>query len=270
MGYYVAVEEGVNVYVEELNPSGTHTVLLLHGWPLNHSAYEYQLDKLPRHGIRCLAMDTRGFGRSDRPWHGYDYNRLADDVFAVINALGLKGITLGGHSMGGAIAVRYMARHNAHAVKKLALFGAAAPSFVRRADFPYGHTQTEVSGLIAQASNNRPSLLRSFNEMFFYQYINPPLADWFFHLGLSAAGWATAACLVTLRDATLFGDLSRIHVPTLILHGVHDLVCPFAFAEAQHRAIHSSVIIPYEHSGHGLFYEQREAFNDDLLRFIQV
>jgi len=270
MGYYIAVEEGVNVYVEELNPSGSHTVLLLHGWPLNHSAYEYQLDKLPRYGIRCLAMDMRGFGRSDRPWHGYDYNRLADDVLMVIKSLGHSGITLGGHSMGGAIAVRYMARHHAHGVKKLALFGAAAPSFVRRADFPYGHTQAEVSGLISQAGSNRPSLLRSFNEMFFYQYINQPLADWFFNLGLSAAGWATAACLVTLRDETLFGDLSRIHVPTLILHGVHDLVCPFAFAETQHRAIHSSVLIPYEHSGHGLFYEQREAFNDDLLRFIQV
>ena len=73
-------------------------------------------------------MDIRGFGQSSRPWHGYDYNRLSDDVRGVIDALQLNNITLGGHSTGGAIAIRYIARHKSHGVSKLALFAAAAPS----------------------------------------------------------------------------------------------------------------------------------------------
>jgi non-heme chloroperoxidase len=103
--------------------------------------------------------------------------------------------------------------------------------------------------------------------MFFHQYITPSLGDWFYGLGLEAAGWATVACLATLRDSTLFGDLNRIHVPTLIMHGVHDRVCPFALGEAQHQGIRASVLIPFEQSGHGLFVEQRDKFNSDLAGF---
>jgi len=267
MGYQIMVEPGVQVYVEDLNPQGAHTILFLHGWPLNGNAYEYQLEHLPKMGFRCLAMDTRGFGRSDRPWHGYDYNRLADDVRAVIDAFGLEGITLAGHSMGGAIAIRYMARHGGKGVSRLALFGAAAPSFVRRPDFPYGKTRDEVNALIEQGYRSRPTMLRAFGDMFFYRYVPPALGDWFFGLGLEAAGWATMQCLVTLRDSTMFGDLGRVRVPTLILHGVHDMICPFALGEMQHRGIRGSTLVPFEESGHGLFWEQREKFNSELAGF---
>ncbi len=267
MGYHIEAEPGVQLYVEDLNPQGSRTILFLHGWPLNHNAYEYQLEHLPKMGFRCLAMDTRGFGRSDRPWSGYDYNRLADDVRAVIDAFSLSNITLAGHSMGGAIALHYVARHNGHGVGKLALFGAAAPTFVKRPDFPYGHMRDEVSGLIEMGYNNRPSLLRTFGSMFFYQYVRSSLEDWFYDLGLQAAGWSTMSCLTTLKDSTMFGDLARVHVPTLILHGVHDRVCPFQLGEAQHQGIRGSILVPFEQSGHGLFWEQREKFNSELAGF---
>ena len=267
MGYQIMVEPGVQVYVEDLNPQGTRTILFLHGWPLNLNAYEYQLEQLPKMGFRCLAMDTRGFGRSDRPWGGYDYNRLADDVRAVIDTFSLDNITLAGHSMGGAIALHYVARHNGHGVGRLALFGAAAPTFVKRPDFPCGHTRDEVSGLIEMGYNDRPSLLRTFGSMFFFQYVRSSLEDWFYDLGLQAAGWSTMACLTTLKDSTLFGDLGRVRLPTLIMHGVHDRVCPFQLGEAQHQGIRGSVLVPFEQSGHGLFWEQREKFNSELAGF---
>ena len=75
---------------------------------------------------------------SDKPWGGYDYNRLSDDVRCVVDALKLQDFTLAGHSTGGAIAIRYMARHNGYGVSKLALFAAAAPSLIKRPNFPYG------------------------------------------------------------------------------------------------------------------------------------
>ena len=270
MGQYVQADQNVRVYVEDIGPQSGPAVLLLHGWPLSHKAYEYQFNQLPKLGIRCIGMDMRGFGQSDRPFDGYGYNRLADDVRAVIDAMELTDLTLGGHSMGGAIALRYMARHNAHGVRRLALFGAAAPSFVRRPDFPFGHPQSEVSEMIEQAYVDRPVLLRSFGEMFFYRFISAPMAQWFFGLGLEAAGWATAAALLTLRDATLFGDISKIQVPTLIMHGVHDRVCPFVLGETQHRAIRGSVLIPFEKSGHALFIEQQAEFNAHLARFVEM
>lgn len=268
MGYYVPVEPGVNVYIHDVNPSGQKVILFLHGWPLSHRAYEYQFDRLPGKGIRCIGMDIRGFGWSDKPWSGYSYDRLADDVKCVVDALHLQDITLAGHSMGGAIAVRYMARHQGYGVSRLALFAAAAPSFTQRPDFPYGFTKEEVNQYLMTCYNDRPLMLQQFGNIFFFQYVTSGLSDFFFQLGLQAAGWSTAQCLVSLRDESLFADLPQIRVPTLILHGIHDKVCPFPLGEAQKAAIPNATLIPLEFSGHGGFYDQRDKFNQELARFV--
>ena len=102
MGYYVRVEQGVNIYVEDVNSGSEKVILFIHGWPANHNMFEYQFNQLTKLGYRCIGMDTRGFGNSDKPASGYNYDRLADDVHGVIEALKLHNITLAGHSMGGA------------------------------------------------------------------------------------------------------------------------------------------------------------------------
>lgn len=119
MGHYIEVETGVNLYVEDLNKEGKETIVFLHGWPGSHKLFEYQFDYLAQNGCRCIGIDQRGFGKSDRPLHGYDYNTLSDDLRCVIQALRLSEFTLLGHSTGGAIAIRYMSRHKGFRVKKL-------------------------------------------------------------------------------------------------------------------------------------------------------
>ena len=91
----------------------------MHGWPVNYKMFEYQMNVLPNHGIRTIAMDFRGYGLSDKPSTGYDYDRMADDVRAVIDDLGLTDAILAGFSMGGAIAAHYMARHQGHGYPSL-------------------------------------------------------------------------------------------------------------------------------------------------------
>ena len=130
MGYFVTVEPGVNIYVEDVNPEGNKTILFIHGWPLNHKQFEYQFDVLPAMGYRCIGIDWRGYGNSDKPFDGYNFDRLADDIRVVIGALQLKDFTLAGHSTGGAISIRYMARYQGYGVSKLVLIDAASPTSV--------------------------------------------------------------------------------------------------------------------------------------------
>ncbi len=270
MGYYVPVEPGVKIYVEDLNPEGEKAILFLHGWPGSHSLFEYQFNHLPKMGYRCVGIDTRGFGNSDKPWKGYDYDRLADDVRAVVEALNLHDFTLSGHSTGGAVAIRYMARYNGYEVAKLSLFAAAAPSLIQRPYFPYGLQREAVIEIIEQTYNDRPAMLRAFGDMFFFQYRTPALLDWFFQLGLQAANWSTAAVAFSwLNEERLFSDLETIQAPTLILHGIHDKVCLFPLAIAQNKGIKNSRLVPFEYSGHGLFYDERDKFNQELARFIE-
>ncbi len=269
MGYQIQVEPEVKLYIEDLNPESRKIILFIHGWPANHNLFEYQFDHLSQIGYRCIGIDIRGFGNSDKPLGGYSYDRLADDIRSVVEALGLRNFTLAGHSVGGAIAIRYMARHNSYGVSKLTLFAAAAPSFTKRSDFPYGLTKEEVTLLIQETYNDRPKMLRGFGEMFFFQNITKPFSDWFFQLGLQAAGWSTAKVAVSLRDECLFYDLETIQVPTLILHGIHDKVCLYPLAVAQNRGIKNSLLVPFQYSGHGLFWEERDKFNRELSEFIR-
>lgn len=268
MGYYIKVDKNVKIYVEDLNPDGKCTILFIHGWPANQKMFEYQFNQLPQMGFRCIGVDTRGFGKSDRPVCGYDYDRLADDIHCIIKALNLEDITLLGHSTGGAIAVRYMARHKGYGVSKLILCAAAVPTVAQRTNFPYGVPQQTVFDIIKGTYTDRPNMLQGFGNIFFYQYITQPFSEWFFQLGLEAAGWSTAEVAKTwLEDDQLFNDLEEICVPTLILHGIHDKVILSPLTEYQHQHIRNSKYILFRFSGHGLFYDEREKFNREVAQF---
>ncbi len=75
--------EPIQLYYEDTLQG--RPVVFVHGWPLSNEMWEYQFNELPRYGIRCIAYDRRGFGRSDKPWGRYDYDTLAADLKAVID-----------------------------------------------------------------------------------------------------------------------------------------------------------------------------------------
>lgn len=265
---YIEVAKGVSIYVEDINPGGGMPVLFIHGWPVNQKMYEYQFNLLPNYGFRCIGMDLRGFGNSSRPWNGFSYNQLADDLRAVVDTLGLKSFILVGFSIGGAIAIRYLARHEGFGVTKLALISAAAPVFTKRTDYPFGFSKEEVNMLLYKTYTDRPKMLSEFGSMFFASPITSEFAGWFQDLGLEASGHGTAMGLVALRDEDLRNDLPGVQVPTGIFHGILDRIVPFQSALQLHKGITQSELFPFEHSGHGVFYDELDRFNHTFLQFL--
>ena len=268
MNYNIEVEPGVKVFVEDINPTGNKTIVFLHGLPVNRKMYEYQLNILPNYGYRCIAVDFRGFGSSDRPWNGYSFNRLSDDIRVIMESLNLQNVTLVGFSTGGGVAVRYMARHAGYGVCKLALLAAAAPKFTRSQDYPYGMTKEQVDHLINGAYKDRPQMLYDFGKLFFASQVTPSFADWFQGLGLEAAGYSTIKTVVSLRDEDTRPDLQAIRVPTGIFHGVLDKICPFQFATILNSQIKGSQLYRFENSGHAIFYDELQLFNKRFLHFL--
>ena len=259
---------GVGINVGDIG-SGK-PVVFIHGWPVNHNMFEYQFTELPKHGYRCIGIDLRGFGDSDKPWEGYNYDTMADDVKAVLDTLNLQDVTLVGFSMGGSISIRYMSRHQGARIKKLALLGAASPCFTKREDFPYGIDKSAVDDLIRQTYKDRPSMLRNFSEIFFAapEKLSAEFKIWNLSLGLAASAHATIQCAIELRDADLRKDLASIHVPTLILHGADDRICLFDLAKVMHESIKGSQLVQIEKAGHGFYFEERERINSELIKFI--
>ncbi|CAM4338319.1 pimeloyl-ACP methyl ester carboxylesterase [Paenibacillus endophyticus] len=271
MGHYIEVERKVKLYVEDI---GTGTpVIFLHGWPLSSRMFEAQFTLLSEQGYRCIGIDQRGFGKSSAPAAGYDYDRLADDVKAVIEYLRLEHAFLIGFSVGGAIAVRYMARHGGYGIQKLALIGAAAPSFSQREDYPHGMKREEADAQIAAAKKDRPQMLRDFGELFLANTasnpISEPFKDWLQLLGLEASAWGTVRTFESLRDEDLRSDIVQIKAATTIFQGALDQICPPEFAKQLLNGIDGSTLVTFEQSGHGILYDEPARFNQELLEFLK-
>ena len=138
--FYITSSDNVKIAVYNYDCGGKRTVFFIHGWPLSHKIYEYQINCLIDAGYRVVAIDLRGFGASDSPACDYSYDRMASDIYEIIMALRLTNIILVGFSMGGAIALRYMNVYQGYGVKQLILLSAAAPSWTQRPGFPFGLT----------------------------------------------------------------------------------------------------------------------------------
>lgn len=97
----IEATDGTRLAVYDFNPYGKEAVVLLHGWPLSHKMYEYQIGRLLKCGYRVVALDLRGFGASDTPDRVYSFNQMATDLHSVVLCLGLRCFTLVGFSMAG-------------------------------------------------------------------------------------------------------------------------------------------------------------------------
>ncbi|OQP63564.1 alpha/beta hydrolase [Niastella vici] len=266
---FIEVEKNVKLHVTDLGEGSP--VVLIHGWPLSDAMYEYQYQELVEKGFRVIGITLRGFGKSDKPYGKYNYDVYADDIKIVLDKLNIQKATIGGFSMGGAISIHYVAKYNAAHVAKLALFGAAAPVWTKRTDYPYGFTKETVNELIALSKTNRPQLLENFGKIFAASEtaLSPGIGNWLSGINMEASPYAATQSLIALRDTDLRPELSKISIPTVIFHGVKDKICEFALAEQMHKGIKNSTIVPFENSGHGLFVEEREKFNNELIKFIK-
>jgi non-heme chloroperoxidase len=266
---YIEVEPNVRLHVTDLGEG--KPVVLIHGWPLSDAMYEYQEAELVQKGYRVVAITLRGFGLSDKPGGKYNYDVFADDIKVVLDKLKIEDATIGGFSMGGATVIHYVARHNGAHVTKLALFGAAAPVWTKRDDFKFGlWTKEDVNGLIALNNTNRPQLLENFGKIFpaSETSVSPGYAAWLGSIQSQASPYAMGESLKALRDTDLREDLKKIKIPTLILHGKLDKICAYDLAEQMHKSISGSKLVPLEKSGHGLFIEELEKFNSELISFM--
>ena len=267
---FIEVEPNVKLHVTDLGEG--KPVVLIHGWPLSDAMYEYQYAALLENDYRVIGITLRGFGLSDKPGGKYNYDVFADDIKVILDKLEIKEATIGGFSMGGATVIHYVAKYKAAHVSKLALFGAAAPVWAKRADFTFGlWTKEDITGLITLNNTNRPLLLETFGKIFPANdtSVSSGHGAWLGSIQAQASPYAMGEALKTLRDSDLREDLKNINIPTLILHGKLDKICSYELAEQMHAAIAHSKLIAFEKSGHALFIEELEKFNAELIQFVQ-
>ncbi|MDD5286625.1 MAG: alpha/beta hydrolase, partial [Desulfuromonadaceae bacterium] len=221
---YIEIGDNISLHIRDWGEGSA--IVFIPGWPFGHEIFEYQFTQLTQRGYRCIGTSMRGFGKSSKPWgeNNYTYDVFADDLQSILLSLDLSNVTLVGFSMGGAIALRYMARHKGDRIANLVLCSAAAPCFTARPGFPFGLEPGAVDSLIKLCYSDRAKLNADFGKQFFKDstVITPELLNWFLSLGMEASAHATGVCLATLRDSDLREDIPSVKVPTVLFHGLHD------------------------------------------------
>ena len=227
---FIAVEENVKLHVIDLGEGPT--VVLIHGWPLSNAMYEYQYQFLVAKGYRVIGITLRGFGKSDKPYGRYDFDVFSDDIKVVLEKLKIENAVLGGFSMGGAVVIHYVTKYNAAHISKLALFGAAAPSWRQREGSPFGISEADGNGLVLQTMTARQDLIAGFGAAFPAKEgnISKNVEKWLENINLEASPYAITESIKALLNLDLRPQLSKISIPVAIFHGTQDKLCSFEFA----------------------------------------
>ena len=249
-------------------------VVMIHGWPLSREMWEYQLGDLVDAGFRVVKYDRRGFGKSSKPWNGYDYDTFAADLNEILEQLDLKNVTLVGFSMGGGEVVRYLSNYGTQRVKKIALISTVLPFLQKTAGNPDGVDQKVFEEIMQQIRNDRVGFLDEFGKVFFgvnmvSHPVSKPLLEYYRMLGSFAAARSTLQCVVAFSQTDFREDVRTIKIPTLIIHGNDDKIVPIEASSNRTAAmIPGSHYLVYEGAPHGLFYEYWKKLNADLVNFI--
>jgi non-heme chloroperoxidase len=249
-------------------------IVLIHGFPLSGRAWERQERALLDDGFRVITYDRRGFGKSSQPTVGYDYDTFAADLAALVEALDLRNVDLAGHSMGGGEIVRYLGNYGSGRVRRAVIVSGVPPYLLKTPDTPNGVPQEAFDEIAAGLRADRFAYFTGWNKNFFNldQTLGTRISEeavrdaWNTAAGASPTG--TIACVATWYT-DFRGDLPKIDVPVLVMHGSADRILPIEACGARtHEAISSSEYVVIDGADHGLCWTYADEVNEALLSFL--
>ncbi|MEC9445045.1 MAG: alpha/beta hydrolase, partial [Pseudomonadota bacterium] len=233
-------------------------VILIHGWPLSGRAWEAQLPALVEAGYQVITYDRRGFGQSSKPWNGYDYDTLAQDLKGLMEALDLQDATIVGFSMGGGEVARYLGKYGSERVSKAVLASAVPPYLFKTDDNPDGGLEeSDIQGFLDGVSDDRIAFLNDFTKNFFTPkdgklLVSKPMRLYNRDIAAFASAKATLDCVKSFSYTDFRDDLKAFDVPTLVIHGDADQIVPIeASGERSHDMIADSRLHVIEGGPHG-------------------
>jgi len=221
----------VHLHIEDSGGSG-RPIVLIHGWPLSAEAWKEQVGPLRDAGYRVIAYDRRGFGRSGKPASGYDYDTLTADTARILEDLDLREVTLVGFSMGGGEVARYVGRHGEDRLRSIVFASAVPPYMMKTDDNPDGPLTPDKAKAMEDALRaDRDGFFDQFTKDFFSSdgelKVTETQRQDAIALCKQSDQIAALGCMEAFGTTDFRGDLKKVTVPTLVLHGGVDGIVPF-------------------------------------------
>ncbi|OFI37130.1 bromoperoxidase [Arthrobacter sp. SW1] len=264
----------IELYYED-HGSG-QPVVLIHGYPLDGSSWEKQTVALLDAGYRVITYDRRGFGNSNKPTAGYDYDTFAADLKVLMDTLDLSDAVLVGFSMGTGEVARYISRYGSDRVAKAVFLGSLEPYLLDPEEGTDGVPQEVFDGLLDAVKTDRYAFFTEFFKNFYNTdtFLGTPRlseeslrASW--NLASRSGAFASVAAQPTW-PTDFRADIPKIDVPALIVHGTADNILPVdVTGRPFSRALPSAEYVEIDGAPHGMLWTHGAEINEALLAFLR-
>lgn len=263
-----------NLHVDDTGGTG-RPVVLIHGWPLSGESWSKQVPAFEAAGYRVITYDRRGFGRSDKPLTGYDYDTFASDLDAVLTELDLVDVTLVGFSMGGGEIARYIGTRGEERLHSVVFASAVPPYLEKTDDNPDGPlTKDAAAEMTAGLTKDEDAFYDEFTTGFYSANgvlkVTEAERQEAIALAHQSKKHAALASMAAFATTDFRDDLTKVTVPTLVIHGDSDATVPFeGSGERTHRAIAGSELHVVKDAPHGVTVSHPEEWNQAVLEFLK-
>jgi non-heme chloroperoxidase len=250
--------DGFRMHYVDQGGAKEKSVVFLHGWPDSSFSFSRVLPLLPEQ-LRCLAVDQRGFGDSDRPESGYSVPEMATDVVTFLDALDVRETVLVGHSFGSFVA-RQVAIVQPDRLKAMVLIGTGFTAL--------NPVTREVQLSLRDLPDPIPEQFAcDFQASTIYHPVPP---EFFQQIVVESTKLPPRLWRLTLDHLLDYDDsseLAQIKVPTLLLWGDRDALFSRVDQERLLDALPSAQLKVYEDTGHCPNWERPERVAADIAEF---
>jgi pimeloyl-[acyl-carrier protein] methyl ester esterase len=245
-------------------------LVLIHGWAMHAGVWQGFSEELAEHCM-TVSLDLRGHGSSRSLEGPYSFEQQARDVAALIEHLQIADAVLAGWSMGVAIILKMLALGICRAPSLVLISG--NPSLVSRDGYQSGLAPAVVKRLYRQVQRAYPAGMQAFLDLLCTPEEHDRLStDPAYCAAMDSAQrpdrTAALDALACLEREDLRPHLALIAVPTLIVHGERDGICPGAAARFMHAGIPRSRLLMLPDTGHMPFVSRRERVVEEMKDFL--
>lgn len=264
---YLDLKTGIRMHYRD---GGTgKPILFIPGLSATVDTWNYQVLALHQNH-RCICVDLRGHGDSDKPCSEYSYTEMCADIADIIEQLDLEDVTLVGWSMGAGVALKYATDFNQNKrITKIAMAGAATPRFTQTKEEPFGMDAETAQASLEGIRIALPETMSAFGGANFHREDMAATHHWFLSMWLKMPAYVGYKYFNTLLKEDLRENLGRLDLPLLLLHGRHDLVSHPGWAEYMAARKPDTKLVWFEKSGHALMVEEPDKFSSELGAFVE-